>query len=166
MVYVSLRTSSLVMTPLIMMVLRTFSTSACGTMGVTGIKLKDDDYLLSVLPVGGGDEIMVTTVKGQIVRMEADDFRTMGRATQGVRLIDLRGKDKVAGVSVVKELPEEFRSDPDAEEGEEGAEGEESTEATAEGAVAEEGAAEASVEATEAPAEGGDDAPEADEEEK
>ena len=52
---------------------------------------------------------MVTTVKGQIVRMEADDFRTMGRATQGVRLIDLRGKDKVAGVSVVHELPEEFR---------------------------------------------------------
>ncbi len=44
---------------------------------------------------------MITSKSGVIIRMNADDIRVMGRATQGVKLIRLDAKDQIADVAVV-----------------------------------------------------------------
>ena len=75
-----------------------------GGKGVTGIRLKADDLVVGALLVEPGDEIMITTVNGQMVRISVDEIRTIGRASQGVRVINLRDDDKVAGISLIQEL--------------------------------------------------------------
>ena len=42
-----------------------------------------------------------------MIRIGADTLRVMGRATQGVKLIDLRGNDEIAAVTKVKREDEE-----------------------------------------------------------
>ena len=78
-----------------------------GGKGVTGIKLKDNDLVTAGLLVEQGDEIMMTTVSGQMVRISTNEVRTIGRASQGVKVIDLRRKDKVTGVSLIGHLKDE-----------------------------------------------------------
>jgi DNA gyrase subunit A len=122
-----------------------------GGKGVTGIKLKDGDSVVGALPVLPGDEMLITTVNGLVVRISTDEIRTIGRASQGVKIIDLRDKDKVASVSIVHVL----EAEDEDEEGDGESEGGE--EASAEGA---EGAAEveASTEAEESAKSADDDA--------
>ena len=86
-----------------------------GGKGVTGIKLKDDDRVTAGLLVEHGDEIMMTTVSGQMVRISTNEVRTIGRASQGVKVIDLRRKDKVAGVSLIGDLKDDDDIGDDAE---------------------------------------------------
>ena len=43
-----------------------------------------------------GDGIIVTTVKGIVIRTPLTNIRVMGRATQGVRIINLKSGDKVS----------------------------------------------------------------------
>jgi DNA gyrase subunit A len=54
---------------------------------------------------------MIITKSGLTIRMAASDIRVAGRATQGVRLINIREGDAIAAVSPVakaeEELPEE-----------------------------------------------------------
>ena len=78
-----------------------------GGKGVTGIKLKDNDRVTAGLLVEQGDEIMMTTVSGQMVRISTNEVRTIGRASQGVKVIDLRRKDKVTGVSLIGHLKDD-----------------------------------------------------------
>ncbi len=89
-----------------------------GSKGVTSIKLKDADHVVGALRVEHGDEAMVTTTSGQIVRFKTDEIRTIGRASQGVRVMNLKKKDSIVSVTVIAELEE----DEDAESTEEGAE--------------------------------------------
>ena len=49
----------------------------------------------------------MTTASGKIVRTRTDEIRSIGRASQGVKVIDLRDKDSVAGVSLIQTLREE-----------------------------------------------------------
>lgn len=86
-----------------------------GGKGVTGIKLKDNDLVTAGLLVEQGDEIMMTTVSGQMVRISTNEVRTIGRASQGVKVIDLRRKDKVTGVSLIGHLKDEDDIDGNAE---------------------------------------------------
>ena len=60
---------------------------------------------------------MIVNKSGITIRMAVEDLRVMGRATQGVRLISLRGKDEIASVCRVPKADDE-------EEAVEGAEGE------------------------------------------
>jgi DNA gyrase subunit A len=78
-----------------------------GGKGVTGIKLKGDDRVTAGLLVEHSDEIMMTTVSGQMVRINTNEVRTIGRASQGVKVIDLRRNDEVAGVSLIGDLKDE-----------------------------------------------------------
>jgi DNA gyrase subunit A len=86
-----------------------------GGKGVTGIKLKDDDRVTSGLLVEQGDEIMMTTVSGQMVRISTNEVRTIGRTSQGVKVIDLRRKDKVTGISLIGHLKDDDDIGDDAE---------------------------------------------------
>jgi DNA gyrase subunit A len=51
---------------------------------------------------------MIINKSGLTIRMAVEDLRVMGRATQGVKLINLKGKDSIAAVTkVMKDDPEE-----------------------------------------------------------
>jgi len=66
--------------------------------------------LCSIKVVSDDDDLMIITKSGITIRMHVESMRTMGRATQGVRLINLRGADEIASVAKVE------RSDEDDEE--------------------------------------------------
>ena len=53
------------------------------------------------------DELMVITEQGKILRMPANDIRTTGRATQGVRLMDLDEGDRVVSIALVPKTEDE-----------------------------------------------------------
>ena len=54
----------------------------------------------SSFPVFEGDEILISTNKGRVIRVAVHEIRTAGRNTQGVRIIKLSGEEKV--VSAIK----------------------------------------------------------------
>jgi DNA gyrase subunit A len=57
---------------------------------------------------------MIINKSGLTIRMAIEDLRVMGRATQGVRLINLKGKDSIAAVTkVMKDDAEEVIVDED-----------------------------------------------------
>ena len=67
--------------------------------GVINLKTTDKtgDVVASV-SVNDKDSIIVTTTQGIIIRISMKDLRVMGRATQGVRVVRLKERDKVADV--------------------------------------------------------------------
>ncbi len=92
-----------------------------GSKGVISIKQKDGDHLVGALRVEHGDEAMITTISGQIVRFKTDEIRTIGRASQGVRVMNLKDDDRIISVAVIAELKED---DEDETEDAEGGDGE------------------------------------------
>jgi len=76
-----------------------------GGKGIINIKItaKNGD-VVGLKTVHDGDEVMIITQKGMVVRIPIKEIRAIGRSTQGVRVIRLKDKDKVASVaSIVKE---------------------------------------------------------------
>ncbi len=73
--------------------------------------------LISILNVTDDDDLMIINRSGITIRSAVSELRVMGRATQGVRLIQLRGDDQIASVCPVP------KSDEEGELGVEGAEG-------------------------------------------
>jgi DNA gyrase subunit A len=57
--------------------------------------------LLSIQVVSDEDDLMIITKSGVTIRMHIDTLRTMGRATQGVRLINLKGTAEIAAIARV-----------------------------------------------------------------
>ena len=67
-----------------------------GGVGVINIATSDrNGQVVGVAYVQEGDEVLLITQQGMIIRMQTNDVRAIGRATQGVRLIDIEGDDKV-----------------------------------------------------------------------
>ena len=78
-----------------------------GGVGVINISTsKRNGRVVGIAYVEDGDELLVITQQGMIIRMPANDVRAIGRATQGVRLIEMEGEDKV--VSVVRLVEKEI----------------------------------------------------------
>jgi DNA gyrase subunit A len=63
--------------------------------------------VVGVAYVQEGDELLLITQQGMILRMAANDVRAIGRATQGVRLIDIDTDDKVVSIARLVEKDEE-----------------------------------------------------------
>ena len=75
--------------------------------------------LVSINNVTDADDLMIINKSGLTIRMEVSDLRVMGRATQGVRLINIKGKDSIAAVTkVLREEQEEIIEGEEIEEGE------------------------------------------------
>jgi DNA gyrase subunit A len=70
--------------------------------GLIAINLQDGDDLISVEIVATGEHIVLATRDGQSIRFPEDDARAMGRATQGVIGIRLKGKDEVVSLCIVQ----------------------------------------------------------------
>ncbi|MGQ7947449.1 DNA gyrase subunit A [Flavobacterium sp. WC2509] len=70
--------------------------------------------LISISAVTDADDLMIINKSGLTIRMAIEDLRVMGRATQGVKLINLKGKDSIAAVTkVMKDDVEEVVVDED-----------------------------------------------------
>jgi DNA gyrase subunit A len=74
-----------------------------GGKGVKTINVTDKTgQLISIDSVTDNDDLMIINRSGLIIRMAVADLRVMGRATQGVRLINLRDNDSIAAVTKVE----------------------------------------------------------------
>jgi DNA gyrase subunit A len=72
-----------------------------GGKGIIGIvNSSRNGNVSSSFPVNEGDEILISTNKGRVIRVAVKEIRVAGRNTQGVRIIKLSGDEKV--VSAVK----------------------------------------------------------------
>jgi DNA gyrase subunit A len=70
--------------------------------------------LISINAVTDADDLMIINKSGLTIRMAVEDLRVMGRATQGVKLINIKGKDSIAAVTkVMKDDAEEVVVDED-----------------------------------------------------
>jgi len=73
-----------------------------GGKGVKTINVTDKTgKLVAALSTRDGDELMIINVSGIAIRMSVSDLRVVGRATQGVKLINLSGKDSIASVAKI-----------------------------------------------------------------
>src|ERR1044071_532262 len=78
-----------------------------GGIGVINIATnKRNGVVVGMAYVEEGDEVLLITQQGMIIRMPTDDVRSIGRGTQGVRLIELEGEDKVVSVARLVEKDE------------------------------------------------------------
>ncbi len=70
--------------------------------------------LISINSVTDADDLMIINKSGLTIRMAVEDLRIMGRATQGVKLINIKGNDSIAAVTkVMKDDVEEVVVDDD-----------------------------------------------------
>jgi DNA gyrase subunit A len=86
-----------------------YRVQARGGVGVINIATSDrNGHVVGIAYVQEGDELLLITQQGMILRMPANDVRAIGRATQGVRLIDIEAEDRVVSIArlVEKEEPE------------------------------------------------------------
>jgi DNA gyrase subunit A len=83
-----------------------------GGKGVKTINVTDKTgSLVGILSVTEEDGLMIINRSGMTIRMAVDKLRVMGRATQGVRLINIKENDEIAGITTVP------REDDEVEEG-------------------------------------------------
>jgi len=79
-----------------------------GGVGIINISTSDrNGIVVGVAYVQEGDEMLLITQQGMILRMQTNDVRAIGRATQGVRLIDIEEGDKVVSVAKLVEKEDE-----------------------------------------------------------
>ena len=74
-------------------------------------KFQDFCHGLAIKNVTDEDDLMIINKSGIAIRMSVEDLRVMGRATQGVKLINLKGSDSIAAVAKV--MKEEESEDQD-----------------------------------------------------
>jgi len=73
-----------------------------GGKGVKTISITEKTgKLVAIKSVNDSDDLMIINKSGIAIRMEITSLRVMGRATQGVRLINLKGDDTIAAVAKV-----------------------------------------------------------------
>src|SRR6266852_3784208 len=79
-----------------------------GGVGVINIGTSErNGSVVGIAYVQEGDELLLITQQGMILRMQTNDVRAIGRATQGVRLIDIEADDKVVSLARLVEKEED-----------------------------------------------------------
>ncbi|MFT4612123.1 MAG: DNA gyrase subunit A [Glaciecola sp.] len=83
-----------------------------GGKGVKTISVTEKTgHLVAIKTVTDEDDLMIINKSGIAIRMAVADLRVMGRATQGVKLINLKGSDSIAAVAKVMKEDEEEETD-------------------------------------------------------
>ena len=73
-----------------------------GGKGVKTLNITEKTgQLISINAVTDADDLMIINKSGLTIRMAVEDLRVMGRATQGVKLINIKGNDSIAAVTKV-----------------------------------------------------------------
>jgi DNA gyrase subunit A len=70
--------------------------------GIIAINIEPGDELIEVQPTDGNNDIVLATKGGMSIRFHESDVRDMGRATGGVKGIELDGGDRVIGMVVIR----------------------------------------------------------------
>jgi DNA gyrase subunit A len=79
-----------------------------GGVGIINIQTSDrNGKVVGIAYVQDDDEVMLISQQGMILRMRAGDARTIGRATQGVRLIEMEEDDQVVAIAKLAEKEED-----------------------------------------------------------
>lgn len=79
-----------------------------GGKGVKTISITDKTGdLVAIKNVTDADDLMIINKSGIVIRIAVAELRVMGRATQGVRLITLKGNDEIASVARIDHEDEE-----------------------------------------------------------
>jgi DNA gyrase subunit A len=83
-----------------------------GGIGIINIQASErNGKVIGVAQVTNEDELMLITQQGKILRMASSSIRTIGRSTQGVRLIDIEGEDRAVSIARLAEKDEESEKD-------------------------------------------------------
>ncbi|MGA9324774.1 MAG: DNA gyrase subunit A [Salegentibacter sp.] len=99
-----------------------------GGKGVKTISITDKTgHLVAIKNVSDQDDLMIINRSGIAIRLEVSNLRVMGRATQGVRLINLKGNDAIAAVAKVLHDEDDVENMEDAETPDEAGEGTDGT---------------------------------------
>ncbi len=84
-----------------------------GGYGIRDIRTTErNGPVVGVEAVRDGDDVMLVTTGGMVIRMRADSIRLVGRNTQGVRLMDAREGDRIAALARVPAGAEEPAEEP------------------------------------------------------
>ncbi|WP_281990785.1 DNA gyrase subunit A [Aquimarina aggregata] len=88
-----------------------------GGKGVKTISVtKKTGNLVAIKNVTDLDDLMIINKSGIAIRLSVEDLRVMGRATQGVRLINLKGKDSIAAVAKVMQDEDDLEEEEGVDE--------------------------------------------------
>ncbi len=103
-------------------VLDEYRVQSRGGIGIINIQTSDrNGKVVGLTQVSDDDELMLITQQGKTLRMAAGGIRTIGRSTQGVKLIDIEGDDRVVSIARLAEKDEpeaEVETSGDLEPGE------------------------------------------------
>ena len=84
-----------------------------GGLGLKNLEITDKNgQVVGIAQVHENEELLVITQQGKILRTPASEIRTIGRATQGVRVMDLEDEDSVVSVALVERDEELVASPP------------------------------------------------------
>ncbi|MCC7477368.1 DNA gyrase subunit A [bacterium] len=90
-----------------------FRKTARGAKGVIAMKVSErTGSVIGAVKVTDEDELLILTREGMIIRMEVGKISQQGRATQGVKLINLKPNDAVASVEVIRKDGEDEEGSP------------------------------------------------------
>ena len=85
-----------------------YRTTHRGGKGVKTLQITDKTgQLVAIENVTDENDLMIINRSGVTIRMHVSDLRVLGRATQGVKLINLRGKDSIASITKVDSTPDD-----------------------------------------------------------
>ncbi len=92
-----------------------------GGVGIISLRVNEKiGHMIAIMEVVDQDDLMIVTSAGMVIRQPVQSIRTIGRVTQGVRLIRIDEEDKIADIAKLVKT----------EEDEEGESGEDETEGT------------------------------------
>ena len=87
-----------------------------GGKGVKTISITEKTgKLVTLKSVSDNDDLMIINKSGIAIRMQVEDLRVMGRATQGVKVISIKEGDSIAAVAKVMKDEEEIEDLGDIE---------------------------------------------------
>ena len=95
-----------------------FSVIGRGGQGMIGMKMSErNGEVVGAIQVFPGEESILISDQGTLVRIRTDDVSSQGRNTQGVRLINLSKEEQLVGLAQVQEPEGDGDEGDDAEEG-------------------------------------------------
>lgn len=78
-----------------------------GGTGIKNINLKDNNEVVAFLTINETEllkkDLLIVTELGQMIRINAQDIKISGRATTGVKMINLKGEDVVAKIEIIEQ---------------------------------------------------------------
>jgi len=85
-----------------------FPTKGRGAQGVIAMRTSErNGEVVGAVQVFAGDELMLISDQGTLVRTRGDEVSVQGRNTQGVRVIKLKQSEKLVGVERIEETEDE-----------------------------------------------------------